>query len=254
MSIFKYIFITAKRDWLYIGLMVMLLGAFGISSLLGYSALSEESQMQTVYFAAVSRIITVCGMILFICFHIKRSLEQKEIQFILSKPISRNKFILSYWLSFNIVSLFLLVPIVAIMLLFNAFNTIGLMYWILSLVLELLLVSTFAIVSSLILQSAVSSVLATSSFYLLARMMGFFVYTIDIPKSAAHLVSFSGFIEGVLKFVSIIFPRLDLFTKSDWLLYGVQNSGDITIILTQACIYIPFMLLIAFFDFKRKQF
>jgi len=253
-TILKYIFITALRDWLYIGLLIMLAGAFGISSLIGHCALSEEMQMQAVYFSSISRVVTICGMILFICFHIKRSFENKEIQFILSKPISRHKFIISYWISFNVVSLLLLIPILLTIYFFSAVNLIGLLLWTLSLVLELLLISTFAIVSSLILESAVSAVLATSSFYLISRMMGFFVYTIKIPTSTDEVSSFEGLNKGLLKFLSIIFPRLDLFTKSEWLLYGIKDYSDLNLILIQSLVYIPLLLLVAFNDFKRKQF
>jgi ABC-type transport system involved in multi-copper enzyme maturation permease subunit len=252
--ILKYIFLTALRDWLYIGLLIILSGAFGISSLIGQTALSEEIPMQTVYFASTARIITICGMILFICFHIKRSFENKEIQFILSKPISRYKFIIAYWISFNIISLLLITPIVLTISIFSSANLASLSFWTLSLILELLLISTFAIVSSFILESAVSSVLATFSFYLLARMMGFFVYAVAIPKTTAEISSFIGFNKSLLKFLSVLFPRLDLFTKSDWLLYGIQNYGELNLILIQSLIYIPLMLSIAFFDFKRKQF
>ena len=103
-TLFKFILLTGLRDKLYLSILLILAGIFGLSNLVGYSALSEEAQMQVVYFSFLSRLVIVLGIILFICFYINRSFEHKEIDFILAKPISRPTFILSYWLSFSLIS------------------------------------------------------------------------------------------------------------------------------------------------------
>ena len=254
-TLFKFILLTGLRDKLYLSLLIILGGIFGLSNLVGFSALSEETQMQLVYFSFLSRVVIVCGMILFICFYINKEFENKEIDFILSKPISRSTLILSYWTSFNLISLILIVPVVLIMLFFNHPNSLGLLWWCISVILEMILISTFAIVSSLILRSAVVSVLATFSFYFICRMMGFFVYSISIPKNINTAVSsWNDFAEILLKFLSSVFPRLDLYGKSEWLIYGINNMNDVWIVLIQSLIYISLMLFVAFYDFKRKQF
>jgi len=253
-TLVKFILLTGLRDKLYLSLLLILVGVFGISNLVGFSALSEETQMQLVYFTFLSRIIIVCGMILFICFYINKEFESKEIDFILSKPISRNTFIFSYWSGFNLISLILLIPIILGIIIFNSPNLFGLLWWVVSVVLELMLVSTFAIAVSLILRTAVVSILATFSFYFISRMMGFFVYSISVPNNINAVRDWTGFSESVLKFISAVFPRLDLFGKTEWLLYGVGNRMDIWIVLLQSLIYILLMLFIAFYDFKRKQF
>jgi hypothetical protein len=229
----------------------MLGGVFGLSSLISYSAISEEAQMHIVYFAFLSRLVIVCGITLFICFYINKSFENKEVDFILTKPISRNSFVMSYWFAFTIITLFLLVP-VAIMLSFylKSGSAIGLLWWIISVVLELMLVSTFAITASLVLKSAVVSVLAVLSFYFISRMMGFFVYSIGITNIANNMLS----MKALLKVLSSLFPRLDLFGKTEWLVYGISNIGDVYIILLQSLIYISLMLFVAFHDFNKKQF
>lgn len=253
-TLFKFILLTGLRDKLYLGLLLIIFCIFGLSNLVGFSAISEQSQMQLVYFSFLSRLVIVCGLILFICFYVHRSFENKEIDFILAKSISRVKFISSYWLSFNLISIILIIPVILIQIIFNHPNLIGLMWWSISIILEIMLISTFAIVSSLILKSAVVSVLASISFYFITRMMGFFVYSISIPNKTEQLKNFDGISEGLLKVLSTIFPRLDLFAKSEWLVYGVTNYQDIYIVLIQSIIYIPLMLFLAFYDFEKKQF
>ena len=63
----KFIFLTGIRDKLFIGLLTIILVIFAVSNLIGFTALTEEAQMQLTYFAFLSRIVIICGMILFIC-------------------------------------------------------------------------------------------------------------------------------------------------------------------------------------------
>lgn len=253
-TLFKFILLTGLRDKLYLSILIILAGVFGLSNLVGFSALSEEAKMQLVYFSFLSRLIIICGMVLFICFYINKSFEHKEIDFILAKPISRNTLILSYWTSFVLISFILIIPTLIIISFFVKQNIIGLLWWGITVILELMIVSTFAIVSSLILKSAVVSVLATTSFYFIGRMMGFFVYSINLPNNIEDVKSWQTLSEVLLKIISSVFPRLDLFGKSEWLVYGVNNYNDIYIVLIQSLIYIPLMLFVAFYDFGRKQF
>ena len=250
----KFIFLTGIRDKLFIGLLTIILAIFAVSNLIGFTALTEEAQMQLTYFAFLSRIVIICGMILFICFYINKEFENREIEFILSKNISRNQFIISYLCTFNLMSLILLCPVAIIISIFNQYNFIGLIVWLISVLLENTIISTFAIVSSLILKSAIISIFSTLSFYVISRMMGFFVYTLTMKNITYIFASWQNFTEGILKILSSVFPRLDLFGKTEWLIYGITDIKDIYILCIQSFIYIILMLLIAFYDFNKKEF
>ena len=63
-TLFKFILLTGLRDKLYLSILLILAGIFGVSNLVGYSALSEGAQMQVVYFAFLSRLVIVLGMVL----------------------------------------------------------------------------------------------------------------------------------------------------------------------------------------------
>jgi len=249
----KYILLTAIRDRLYIGLFIALIAAFGISAILGSTSLVEANQMSIVYIAGSSRMIFVIGMILFTCFYVRRSFDNKEVEFILSKSISRHNFIFSYLIGFVLVSLLIFIPITIALLLAKA-NPIGLTFWLFSILCEILIIVSFGVLSSLILKNVISSILATLSFYILARMMAFFVLTIDLPDSYADFNSVQRFLKSSLKYLSFIFPRLDLFAKSDWLIYGINDYRGIIITTVQSLIYIPLMTFMSFFDFSKKQF
>ncbi len=113
----------------------------------------------------------------------------------------------------------------------------------------------FSLLTSLILKNSFSSIMATLGFYAIARLMGMYVMAIELPNISQTNFEFSAkSFALVLKVLSAIFPRLDLFGQSSWLNYGVQDFSTVKVVLLQSAIYIPLMIFMAFHDFKKKQF
>lgn len=247
----RYILITALRDWLFIGLLAGILFATAISATLGGTAFIETKEMILTFAAGSSRVILMVGLIVFVCFHIRNAFDTKEIDVILSRPISRPNLVVAYWLGFAFVAFLLTLPIIAIMAMIGASNWAGFFGWAVSLMLESFLVVAMALFSAFTLRSAVTSVIACMGFYVLSRMMAFFIVT-----SQSAVVSEGKYI--VLKYaliaISTIVPRLDFFAKSEWLVYGFNTSQDWLVFVAQAFIFIPILLLASIADFKRKQF
>lgn len=259
-SIIRYTLITALRDLLFIGLLATVLLAIYISNFLGGTALAEQEQMTLSYLAGSVRLIVTVGLILFVCFHVRRSFDNKEIEVIISKPISRGSFILAYWLAFALLSVIVNVSVITFITMLTKPNSTGLLYWGCSLLCEGIMVVAFAMLSSLIMRSAVASALSSLCFYIISRMMGFFVAMInqtpgalrfEMPNSDGAVDYFSNWI---LYLVSTVLPRLDLFAKSSWLIYGVKETHDLFFFPLQSLVYIPFLLAMALYDFRKKQF
>lgn len=254
-SILKHVLLTARRDWLYVGLIALLAIATGVSSLLGSTAAMEKIHMTIVSVAGSARMISVIGLILFVCFYIKRSFENKEVQFILAKPISRSTYFISLWLGFSIIALSIVTLLGGLLSIFTVAKTYYIFIWSLSLLCEMMIVIAFAALSTLILQSAVISIMASFGFYFISRMMGFFVLTVTMPTTASAYTHWTGFVNALLKILSTLFPRLDLFAQTDWLIYGYEKAvSGLSLSLIQAAIFVPLMLFIAFYDFNKKQF
>jgi ABC-type transport system involved in multi-copper enzyme maturation permease subunit len=252
-SIIKYILLTAIRDRLFIGLYLTSLIAILTSSFLGNNSLSEQSQMQIAFISSSLRIIFVVGIILFICFHIKRSFDHREIEFLISRPVSRSKFLISYFISFHFIALLFVLPICALIIFIFKVNLLSGLIWSCSLFFELSIISSFAILASLMLQSAVASCLSSLAFYFISRIIGFAVSTIIIPAKISN-ISFSSSLEYLLKMISALLPRLDQFTQSKWLIYGYQSGNIFLIIVGQTIIYSSLILLMSIVDFNKKQF
>ncbi len=251
-SILKYILLAGIRDRLYIGLFVTLAASFSLSIFLGSTSFVEAQQTTAAYIAGSSRAILAIGMILFVCLSVSRAFENKEVEFIISKSISREQFILSYVIGFFVAAFLIFIPLVTAILIVTKANKFGLLIWSATLLSELMIIISFALLASLILKNSFSAIMASFGFYMISRLMGVFVLAINLPQDIAQAKNQA---LGVsLKFLSALFPRLDLFTQSDWLAYGVSDSSNLKIILIQSLIYIPLMIFMAFHDFKKKQF
>ncbi len=58
----------------------------------------------------------------------------------------------------------------------------------------------------------------------------------------------------ILQTMSAVFPRLDLFAQSKWLIYGIESSSFVKIVVYQFLIYLPLLIIMSFHDFRKKQF
>jgi hypothetical protein len=110
-SIVRFTILTAIRDWLYIGIFLLAMLSICLSIFLGGTALSEEGYMSTAYIGGMCRMIIIVGLILFVCFHVRRSFDNKEIELILTRPISRVNFIVAYYAGFALLAATLILPI-----------------------------------------------------------------------------------------------------------------------------------------------
>lgn len=252
LPIIKYIILNGIRDRLYIGLMILIIASFCLSIIIGSTFMIEQSQTTIIFSAAITRLFFVIGFILFVCITLNRSFENKEIEFIISKSISRYKIIFSYILGYIISALIILIPLILTLFIISNINVTGLLIWSYTMLLEALIIIIFSIVAALILNNIFTSILTAISFYALSRLVGVFVLTANIPENIQQFSNDS--MLSVLKIISVIFPRIDLFSQSEWLIYGINNIEQIQIISLQAIIYTLLLSLMAFYDFKRKQF
>lgn len=254
-NIVRYIFLTAQRDSLFLGLAISIIFCCYIAFFLGGTALEEQKEMSLVYAAGVSRLVLVVGLIIFIAFHIRRSFENREIDLMLVRPVSRNKFIFSYWVGFSVISFFLVIFTSICIYCFTLGlyemkppqNLEGYLYWTFSLFLETQIIVALAMASSLILRSTIIAALFSLGFYILSRMSGFIMLIVTKPDAVTSLDrGFSG--------VSALLPRMDMFGKTEWIVYGIKDISEVYHFVGQAVIYCGLLLAAAMIDFKRKEF
>lgn len=246
----RYIMLCALRDRLFVGLIVGVMLACLLGGFFGSAAFLENKEMVLTLAASVSRCIIVIGTIVFICFQVRSHFDNKELDVMLTRPLTRDAVVISYLLGFGCVATFVCMPIILIIAIMEPMSWKGFALWAVSLVFESWIVVAISLFCAMVLRSAVISVLAALGFYVLARMMILFIMSAQYLGGTLML----SVGKQLLTTISILMPRLDFFAKSEWLIYGVKTTEAWQLVGLQLFICVPVLLLATILDFRKKQF
>lgn len=265
-----FILTAALRDKLVMTLMLMILLGAGVSVFLGASGMTEQESFSVVFGAGGLRFLGVLGIVLFVCFYMRRAFDTKEVEFLLSRPISRMTFLLSHALAFKVIALAVAAAVSIAVFFMGKPNAEGLVVWTLSIGIENIIMATAALFFSMVLSSAAGSALATLGFYVLCRLIGMLL---GIAAQPPDNMIFA-LLNNLMDLISVIVPRLDIMGQTSWLVYGVEGAGGIALgnkpsayavsmvemlgvhgfILVQGVVFIALLLAAAAFDFVRREF
>ncbi len=246
----QYVLTAALRDRLIVSLMVVLVLAVSLSVFFGSAAVNEQDQFSLVYAGGGIRMAGIFGLVLFVVFFMRRSYEAKDIEFLLSRPVGRIEFLLSYAAAFSILAVLMgLAQGICLLILGAQFGEEGHMLWVASLMVENIIMVNVALFFSMLLSSAASGTMAVFALYTLARMNGEILGIIDHKGEN----TFEG-LEYAMQLVSAITPRLDLMAQTSWLVYGVGEQVNLTYIVLQGALFTALILLAALIDLVKRQF
>ncbi len=266
----KYVMTAAIRDKLVMTLLLMIGLSAAVAVFLGSSAITEEDTFSLVFGASGLRFLNVLGLVLFCSFYMRRSFDLKEVEFLLSRPISRMTFLISHALAFILLALVVTAITTGAMFFLGRPDPSGLMMWGLSIAIENSIMSVTALFFSIVISSAAGSALAALGFYALTRLIG---TLLGIASQAPEKMVFA-IMNNVMEVISVIIPRLDMMAQSSWLVYGVEGSAGIGFqhqagpyahamietlgvggfIGVQGVVFIALLLAASAYDFVRRQF
>lgn len=249
----RYLVLTALRDRLFAAMLtgiavIALLGAF-----LGDKSVVEGQEATAAFVAFATRLLVICGMVLFVAIHVRRGFESREMLLILSRPISRGRVVLAYWAGFSAIALLLVAPAVLALALVGAPAADGLALWGLSLALESMLLIAFALFFAFGVSGVVAAALGCLGFYVLARMIGV-LNAIRSSEFRDGSLTFAPAVDRAIDVLAMLVPRLDLFGQSRWLVHGIDRPELVPVLLGQAAVYTALIVTAAIFDFQRRRF
>lgn len=265
--IIKFVTTAALRDKILITFLVLILIIASLSGFFGSAAITEQPDFALVYKAGSLRMAGIASLVLFVCFYVRRAFETKEVEYLLTSPLTRFQYIISHAVSFALIAALLAVAISLVILLTAQPDTAGWMLWSFSLVIEYVLVALIGMFFSLVVPSAAGAALICFAFYTLARMIGVLLGISSMPTETT-LMDVLG---KVMEIISILIPRFDLMGQSEWLVYGPGQSGGFEIdrwasdsgpqniglswfVYLQAVGFSTLIIIASAFDFSRKQF
>lgn len=248
----RYVLMAALRDRLFLSLVLMLLVGAALALFLGSGAMVEADRFSLVFAAGGLRFAGVAGLALFAVFHMRRAFDSKDIDFLLSRPLSRTGFILSHALAFSMLAAGLGLTTGLVLLAINpAAAGAGSFLWIASFVAELVIVVNAALFFAMVISSASGGVLAVFGLYVLARLMG---QLLGIAATEGDMRGWE-ILRAAMDAISMVVPRLDLMAQTSWLVYPDTATGiGYGFILAQAAVYVALLVCAAVIDLRRRQF
>ncbi len=246
----NYILKAAVRDRLLISMVLMLIMASSLSVFFGSSAIIEQDQFTLVFAGGGLRLIGIMALVLFVVFFIRRSFDSRDVEFLLTRPIGRVEFIISYAAGFSLLAI--LVGLSQTLCLYilgpHLFNQ-GTFLWCASLIAENIIMVNIAFFFSMFFQSAAIAAMGAFAFYVLGRMMGQILGIIDATKAGSE-----GIMEYAMQMVSAIMPRIDLMGQTSWLIYGYEGGVSLTFLFTQCAVFVVLVVIAALIDLVSRQF
>ena len=245
-----YLLRAALGERLFAGLLGTLLLCAALAAFVGSTVLVEQREFAAVLTANAGRLVVVLALVLFTCFHIRRAFESREVDLLLSRPISRADFVLAHAL--------MLALCAALLATLAGLTVAGVArpapaawaWWTLSLFLEATIVALAALFFALALRSGVTSALACLGFYALGRMIGLLA---GIAAAHSDPGPLERALDDLVGLLALLLPRLDLLGRSSWLVHGVGDPGALVPALLQSALYAVVLGAAASFDFSRRQ-
>ncbi len=180
-----------------------------------------------------------------------RELSERTVDLTLAAPVSRGAWLAGKWA--GVAAVAMATALLAAVALAPLAEPAALAVWTASLALETALVAALAIVVSVSLAQVPIALLALGAFYALARVIGVLLLLQERAPLEVH-----GAVDraagAVLQALAHALPRLDLFTRTEWLLAaGVPPMAELGPVLAQAVLYGALLAVVGAIDFGRRD-
>lgn len=251
LALVQYVLKAAIRDKLILAMLVLIALTTSMSIFMASSAITEQDQFLAVYASGSLRILSVLGLVVFTAFFVRRSFDSKDVEFLLSRPLSRIEFVFSH--AFGLSLLALLMSFASGLALYAISPKLpleSLTLWTASIAVEAIIMVNMTFFFAMVISSAATAVLGILAFYVLARMMGQILGILE----AGIVGSVGDGMEIVMNMVSSVTPRLDLMGQTSWLVYGPDPDVNIAFVAIQGAIFLCLVLIAALLDLVLRQF
>ena len=250
LTIAGYTVLEALRNrlaWLFVG--AALVGV-GISGFISEIALTETRATQLSILAAFLRLAAVFFMTTFVVTSVAREFHDRVVDMLLSLALPRAGYLTGKLLGFSALALIPALLFGLPMALLAPLDQAAL--WSFSLACELLMVVGFSLLCILSFNQTLSALSAVTGFYVLARSIS----TLQLigHNTGGPAVGSQQLFNMVVDAIAAILPRLDQFSRTEWLVYQTGTLHDLLAVGGQTLVYLGLLVAAALFDLYRKNF
>jgi len=208
-------------------------------------ALTEAQEVTLAFAAPLARLSAVLIVVLTTVASVVREGSEGTLLLALAAPVSRASWLLGKALGFALIAT-LTGLLLALPVLFAAEPAAG-AAWTLSLVLELILLASVAAAIARVLGQIAPAVGAALAFYAFARVLHVVLLLGERAQNYSELQALAPLVRALGAAV----PRLDLFTRTDWLLGAMPSVPALAGIVLQSLLYSALALTAAVIDLRR---
>lgn len=249
LTITFYTLLEALRNRLMWLVALAALTGIALSGFLQEIAITESRQIQIALLAAFLRFSAVFLLATFVVTSMVREFNDKGLELLLALPLPRAGYLLGKLAGFATLAL---VPALLFGMLASLFTPPAqTILWTVSLICELWIVAAFSLLCVLTFNQIMTALSAVMAFYLLARSISA-LQLIGQGLLSDNTLS-QQVINGTINTIAALLPRLDAFTRTDWLVYHNGTLDTLYPLLAQTAAYLALLAGAALFDLYRKN-
>jgi ABC-type transport system involved in multi-copper enzyme maturation permease subunit len=249
LTIARFTFYEAVKNRLFILTLAGLLCVLGLTEFIGELAITEANSIRAILLGSGMRLFAVTTVALFVITSMVREFNDKGFELIASLPFPRSCYYFGKFLGFFLLSLVIAVATSLLLLIYSPASAV--FFWLISLVCELTIIISLSLLCLLTFSNVTVAFMVVICFYILARS----IYAIQLISNSPILEFYTysqQFMRMVTDAMAFLLPGLHNFTRSDWLVYGVELH-DIKMVIVQTVIYLSLLSAAGLFDLYRKN-
>ena len=244
--------LEARRNRLLWLVLAVALAGLMLAQFFAQVAITETDAIRITLMAALYRLAAVFILTSFVIASTQREFADKGVELTLSLSVDRASFCLGKLTGFTLCALTLAALFSLVLIVGPRAPVTITAIWGASLASELVLVATMATFCAFSLASSTGAFAAVLGFYLLSRSVGA-MQIIAAATLADEPGVLAPLLNGAVEAITLLLPRLDLFTRSEWLTGSAPSQGELAIVAGQAALYVTLLAAATLFDFYRKE-
>jgi len=224
------------------------LGVAGVATFVHGLALSEERDLALSFAAPLARLVAVMIVALSAISSTVREQIEGTLSLALAAPMRRSSWLIGKTLGFLVLAALTAIVLTLPLCEFAPAPT-AVVAWFASLTMELALIASVSLAIGLAVTRIPLATGALVAFYVLARDL----HLMQLLAARADNYSQLGVLAPAVQATAALFPRLDLFTRTTWLLGSPPGVEALALIAVQTWIYCLLALTVAALDLQRAQ-
>jgi ABC-type transport system involved in multi-copper enzyme maturation permease subunit len=229
---------------------ILCLLCLGLAGFIQQVAIIEAPQIQATVLAAILRAAAAFLTAAFVTMSVVREYNDKVFELMLAQPWPRGVYLAGKFVGFSTAAVALAVIVSLPLLPFVPLDRLGV--WTMSLGCELIIVAAMSLFCVITLAHIVPALATVLGFYVLARSIAAMQVIAAGSETSGTWAERAA--DWVIRGIALVLPRLDLMTRSDWLVAAMPAPAVLAGVIGQAVIYAVLLMAAAQFDLHRQNF